>query len=152
MRSLTLTKIFLTHGHFDHIGAVKKLHDETGVKVAIGTFENDALSRPEINLSHKFRLAFEPFSADILLSDGDEITVGNYVVKHANGNYKKDIQKDKGSSSVISHNVRESPEIAHTDGRTDACQNESPAALEAVTQSRRLLSFSNRRGRPLYNM
>ncbi len=32
---LTLKKIFLTHGHFDHVGAVADLYDETGCEVYI---------------------------------------------------------------------------------------------------------------------
>ena len=36
-RGLTLEAILLTHGHFDHVGAVKELHEATGCKVYLCT-------------------------------------------------------------------------------------------------------------------
>ena len=43
-RNLTLDAILLTHGHFDHVGAVKELHDATGCKVYLCT---EDLTMPE---------------------------------------------------------------------------------------------------------
>ena len=37
LRGLSLDAILLTHGHFDHVGAVKDLHDATGCKVYLCT-------------------------------------------------------------------------------------------------------------------
>ena len=37
LRGLTLDAILLTHGHFDHVGAVKDLHEATGCKVYLCT-------------------------------------------------------------------------------------------------------------------
>lgn len=42
---LTLKKIFLTHGHFDHIGAVADLVDRTGCEVYIHIMDKPKLTR-----------------------------------------------------------------------------------------------------------
>ena len=73
--------IMLTHCHFDHIGAAKKLSETAGVKIAIGRLDADGLSNPSYNLSSTFRTHLEPFNADILLEDGNIVTVGDLKIK-----------------------------------------------------------------------
>ena len=73
--------ILLTHAHFDHIGGAYDLSKSTDTKIAIGTYDNYALSDGNINLSNRFHAKFPPFSADILLNDGDKLTVGDITVK-----------------------------------------------------------------------
>lgn len=73
--------ILLTHSHFDHIGGALKLRENTGVKIAIGEKEAPLLSDMDKNLSNRFHARLLPFSADITLSDGEEITVGDLKIK-----------------------------------------------------------------------
>lgn len=73
--------ILITHAHFDHIGGALALSRETGVKIAIGKEENFALSDSDANLTARFRVKYEPFSADILLADNGEISVGDLNIK-----------------------------------------------------------------------
>ncbi len=73
--------ILLTHAHFDHIGGAVSLRDVTDTDIAIGEKENFALSDMAFNLSDRFHAHLEPFSADILLGDQKEITVGDIKIK-----------------------------------------------------------------------
>lgn len=73
--------IILTHGHFDHIGAAPKLRRETDTKIAIGALDNPALGDININLAHFFGTDLESFSADYLLEDGQEFSVGDLKFK-----------------------------------------------------------------------
>lgn len=76
--------ILLTHAHFDHIGAAPFLRENTGVKIAVGEFDNADLSDPAVNLSDRFHAHIPPFSADITLSDGEEFSVGDIRFKVLN--------------------------------------------------------------------
>lgn len=53
---LTLKKIFLTHGHFDHIGAVADLVDRTGCEVYISIMDRPKLTDDAGMLASLFRV------------------------------------------------------------------------------------------------
>lgn len=74
--NLNVGKILLTHGHFDHIGGLKKVREKTGAPVGIYCSDADTLTSAGKNLSTMVGtpMTFEP--AEILLSDGDVIEVG----------------------------------------------------------------------------
>ncbi len=73
--------ILLTHAHFDHIGGALNLRNATNTKIAIGNKDNPVLSNTHYNLSDRFHAKLEPFSADLLLSDQQIITVGDITIK-----------------------------------------------------------------------
>lgn len=73
-----LTDILLTHGHFDHTGAVQFLRERYGAKVYIGRQDECMLS--DIRKSGAFLAPFIPFNptaADVLLEEGQEIFLGD---------------------------------------------------------------------------
>ncbi len=75
--------ILLTHGHIDHFGAAKALREFTGAKIALGKEDRD-YANGKLDLSYAKELGMEfneTFEPDILLSDGDEISLGNTTVR-----------------------------------------------------------------------
>ena len=74
--NLKPTHILLTHGHFDHIGAVEKVKEQYGCKVIAGKDEIRILTDPAANCSIYSGAQLTVFP-DELVSDGDTITVGD---------------------------------------------------------------------------
>ena len=50
----TIEKMLITHGHFDHIGAVKKIHEELKIPYFIHQNGKQYLTNPNFNLSSYF--------------------------------------------------------------------------------------------------
>lgn len=78
---LQLEAIFLTHGHFDHIGAVGDILAKYNVPVYMSYEDSKFLSDTTLNLSH---FVGKPFVIDIkpvLVQDGDEIKCGDITFK-----------------------------------------------------------------------
>lgn len=73
--------ILITHAHFDHIGGANFLREKSGVKIAIGEFDNPALSDNIINEAVVGGVEIAPFSADILIADNQEFSVGDINIK-----------------------------------------------------------------------
>jgi hydroxyacylglutathione hydrolase len=72
--------ILLTHGHFDHIGAVDELREFTKAKVAIHEADAAMLTDGQKNLSSFVGPAFSLKAADVILKDGEVLTVGNQSI------------------------------------------------------------------------
>ena len=75
-----ISAILLTHGHFDHIGAVSTLREKFGVKVYALKDEEVVLTDPGVNLSMYHGAAYKEH-ADVYLKDGDSIDVAGCNVK-----------------------------------------------------------------------
>ena len=87
-RGLQLGHILLTHGHFDHIGAVAPLKEVTGAQIYIHPLDAQMLHDPELSLASEFsRREIPPTEADRLINDGDiiELPFADIKVLHTPG-------------------------------------------------------------------
>ncbi len=87
----TVKKILLTHGHFDHIGAVNEIAEKTGAEIYISEEDVELLRDANKNASKLF------FGIDIhsdlpvkTVQNGDKIPVGNleFTVQKTPGHTK----------------------------------------------------------------
>lgn len=76
-----LKYIILTHGHFDHIGAVNEIKNLANAEVIINKTEEDFLSDDRLNLSYMFDAPLSPVKPDILLNDNAEFMLGQTKIK-----------------------------------------------------------------------
>jgi hydroxyacylglutathione hydrolase len=69
----TVEAILITHCHFDHVGAVKQVHDATGAPVYCPTLEREVLA----NINDYVRLPgfgpFESYEADETVAGGETL-------------------------------------------------------------------------------
>lgn len=71
-KALTPKAILLTHGHFDHIGAVEELRKAyPNILVYASELEQEVLAKPEWNLSKALGGKSESLTVDVLLKDGE---------------------------------------------------------------------------------
>lgn len=84
---LTPCAILLTHGHFDHIGAVNELHDAYGCPVIVGREDAELLENPALSYGRTERFRITP---DRLVDEGDEVACAgrHFAVLAAPGHTK----------------------------------------------------------------
>ena len=83
---LDIKLIALTHGHIDHIGALKKIKEATGAEVAIHADDAGSLRKQPLTIMLGLFYPIPP-PPDRLLKDGDSIEVGDlhFAVLHTPG-------------------------------------------------------------------
>ena len=100
-KGLSLKGILLTHGHFDHIWRAQELRDETGAPLYVHELDDEMLTDANKNAYRTFTgQDFTVQKADILLHDGDTISLGDEQIKvlHTPGHTKGSVCFDTGDS------------------------------------------------------
>lgn len=69
--------IILTHCHFDHSCAARKIAEKSGAKIAIHTADAAGLYDENLSAAVAFGKDVPAFEPDILLNDGEKIEIGN---------------------------------------------------------------------------
>jgi hydroxyacylglutathione hydrolase len=86
---LNIKYIVVTHGHIDHIGALREIKGSTGAEVCIYKSGEASLSRERVNaMSAMFGLSYAvPLPPDRLLEEGARLDVGklSFLVLHTPG-------------------------------------------------------------------
>lgn len=77
-KRVELKYIFLTHAHFDHIGALTEVKSATGAQIVIHCDEEQYLNDTSLNLSY---VPLPAVKADIKVSDGDIIKFADVEIK-----------------------------------------------------------------------
>ena len=76
-----LKYILLTHGHFDHIIGAKSVKEKYGAQVVISKEDEPMLNSSKLSLAVFCNAPQNNVDADIIVKDGDEITLGETKIK-----------------------------------------------------------------------
>lgn len=75
-KNLNVNMIICTHAHFDHVGAVSRLKEETGARVALNRDDIEIYEKAQDQAAFwEYRIE-DPPEPDLFLADGDKISVG----------------------------------------------------------------------------
>jgi hydroxyacylglutathione hydrolase len=105
----TIAAILITHTHFDHVGAVKALHDATGAPVYVPELEREVLANINDYVPPAFGLGpFESYEADHTVTGGDVLELAGltfdvrFTPGHSPGHVTYSV---RGEDSLLSGDV-----------------------------------------------
>lgn len=129
---LTIERVLLSHGHFDHIFGADAVRDKYGVPLAVHEADADMLTDPMKNASILFfRESHTYRPAEILLRDGDEISLGESVIRvmHTPGHTPGSVCFAMGKDSLTGDTL-----FRGSIGRTDLPGGDWPTMRETLTR------------------
>lgn len=127
----TIKYIVLTHGHFDHIGAVAALKKQTQAKVIIHELDADCLTDATRNLSYYMGMPEIQIEADSVIKEGEIIEAGNrkLTVIHTPGHTAGSICL-KAEEMLFSGDTL----FKESAGRTDLPGGSSKQIMESINE------------------
>ena len=130
-RGITLEKILLTHGHLDHVAAVRVLKERTGATIHIHPDESDRMQTAGVQ-GRMFGLHIEnPPPPDVLIGEGDRIGLGDqtFQVLHTPGHTPGHVTFLAGEMAFVGDLI-----FAGSIGRTDLPGGSYDALIRAVRE------------------
>lgn len=79
--SLNIKYILLTHGHFDHVGAVASLAEKFKAPVYLSKKDRKFLENPKEVRASSFGMEIEAADVDVFVNDNDEIPFSDSIIK-----------------------------------------------------------------------
>ena len=159
--SLQDIKILLhSHGHVDHIGGTAQLMKQAGAKAYIGALDADMASgKAKTDFAEELGLEFDDyFTPDVLLQDGNEIRLGNTVIKcihtpgHTPGTMSYFLNITDGTTvykcAMMGGSGTNSMEYAHLNkyGLTDRWRKEYPQVIAGLRGMQVQVQMGNHNG------
>jgi glyoxylase-like metal-dependent hydrolase (beta-lactamase superfamily II) len=141
-KNLTLVGILLTHGHFDHIWRAQELRDETSALLYVHELDDEMLTDSNKNAYHTFTGDdFTIEKADILLHDGDEIKLGNEIIRviHTPGHTHGSVCYDTGDALITGDTI-----FAQGFGRCDLYSGDMSALKNSIKKLTKMAETENR--------
>ena len=129
-RGLTLRKILLTHGHFDHTGAAAALKERYNAQVYISAVDEELLDDKVKSVAYVLpEVPFHPVEADVRIKEGDVISQGSMKISvietpgHTAGSVCFVIEDCMFTGDTLFH---------RTVGRTDHYSGDTPTEIQSV--------------------